>query len=70
MNKIVRHYPVEKLPEDLREGLPEGLVKIEFEPETGPKERVLLAPLAGSGNNVHGDPEEVIRHIRELREDR
>ncbi|MDI4656413.1 hypothetical protein [Xanthobacter autotrophicus] len=25
MNRIVReHYPVEKLPEDLREGLPEG----------------------------------------------
>jgi hypothetical protein len=71
MNKIVRHYPVDQLPADLRADLPEhGLVKIEIEPETEPKEQVLLAPLVGSGRNVHGNEEEVLRYIRELREDR
>lgn len=71
MNKIVRHYPIEKLPADLREGLPDaGHVRIELVPEKPAGERVLLAPLAGSGRNVHGSEDEVLRHIRELREDR
>ena len=71
MNKTVRHYPVDKLPEDLQEGLPEhGYVKIELETEDGPRQRVLLAPLAGSVPNIHGTAEEVVAHIRQLREDR
>ena len=71
MNKIVRHYPVDRLPVELRAGLPaHGTVKIEFQPETEAEERVFLAPLAGSCANIHGSEEDVLRHIRELREDR
>jgi hypothetical protein len=71
MNKIVRHYPVAHLPADLRANLPDHRrVKIEFELEAEPDERVLLAPLAGSVPNVHGHGEEVVEYIRQLREDR
>jgi hypothetical protein len=72
MNKIVRkHYPVNRLPADLRVNLPEhGLVTIELVPETEPQQRQLLAELAGTGANIHGNDEDVLRYIRELREDR
>ncbi|MDF3812329.1 MULTISPECIES: hypothetical protein [Rhodopseudomonas] len=71
MNKIVRDYPVDQLPADLREGLPEhGQVEIEFRLKDQPEPRVLLAPLVGSVPNIHGSDEEVIRYIRELRDDR
>ena len=71
MNKIIRHYPVKQLPADLRENLPEDRrVKIEFELEAEPEHRPRLSELAGTGDNVHGNDEEVIRYIRELREDR
>ena len=69
MNKIVRHYPVDRLPAELRVGLPaHGTVKIEFEPEI--ERQVLLAPLAGSCSNIHGSEEDVLTHIRGLRENR
>ncbi|MDB5615816.1 hypothetical protein [Tardiphaga sp.] len=72
MNKVVRHYPVDRLPTELRTGLPEhGLVKIEFQPEHETREgQILLAPLAGSCSNIHGHEDDVLRHIRELRENR
>jgi len=71
MNKIVPNYPVDQLPADLRDGLPEhGWVEIEFRAKDQPQSRVLLAPLVGSVPNIHGSDEEVIRYIRELREDR
>jgi hypothetical protein len=71
MNKIVPIYPVDQLPADLRDGLPvHGWVEIEFRPKEQPQPRVLLAPLVGSVPNIHGSDEEVIRYIRELREDR
>ena len=71
MNKIVRdHYPVEKLPDDLKSGLQaHGWVRVEIEPET-PQPATLLASLVGAGRNVHGTGDEVIAHIRSLREDR
>ncbi|MFO1186825.1 MAG: hypothetical protein U1E87_04895 [Alphaproteobacteria bacterium] len=73
MNKIVKeHYPISKLPEDLRPDLPlDGWVRVQVETETA---EVLDAPdlakLAGSGRNVHGNELEVIDHIRSMREDR
>ena len=71
MNKIIRHYPVNRLPADLRKNLPKDRwVKIEFELEAEPERRPRLSELAGTGDNVHGDDDEVIRYIRELREDR
>jgi hypothetical protein len=71
MNKIVReHYPIQKLPDDLRSGLQKyGWVRIEIEPEM-PKDAPALATLVGSGRNVHGDPDDALAHIRSLREDR
>ncbi|UYO48071.1 hypothetical protein KQX64_19210 [Rhodopseudomonas palustris] len=70
MNKIVREYPVDKLPSDLQEGLPQhGWVEIEFRPKADRKPRIMLAPLAGSVPNLHGSDEDVVWHIRELRED-
>jgi len=71
MNKIVRHYPVSQLPADLRENLPEHRqVKIHFELEPESEKRQRLSELAGTGDNVHGNDEEVLQYIRELREDR
>jgi hypothetical protein len=71
MNKIVPSYPVDQLPADLQEGLPQhGWVEIEFRSKAEPQPRVRLAPLAGSVPNLHGGDDEVIQYIRELREDR
>ena len=71
MNKIVQHYPVDRLPEDLRDGLPEhGWVEIEFRPKDQPQPRVLLAPLVGSVESIYDSDEEVLQYIRHLREDR
>jgi hypothetical protein len=71
MNKIVRQYPVDQLPADLRDGLPEhGWVEIEFRLKDQPQPNVLLAPLAGSVENIYGSDEEVLQYIRQLREDR
>jgi hypothetical protein len=71
MNKIVRKYPVDRLPADLRSGLPEhGWVRIEIEPEPEAVAPRRLSALVGTGENVHGVPEEVLAHIRSLREDR
>ncbi|MDB5546839.1 MAG: hypothetical protein JWP21_286 [Tardiphaga sp.] len=69
MNKIVRDYPVDQLPANLRDGLPEhGRVEIEFRAAAEPvRPRVKLADLAGSVPNVHGTMEEIIQHIRKLR---
>ena len=72
VNKIVRkHYPIERLPPDLRAGLQEhGWVNIEIEPESEASTGKPLSQLIASGPNVHGDPEDVLAHIRSLREDR
>lgn len=71
MNKIVRHYPVHQLPADLRADLPvNGLVKIEFELEPESLKRRPIAHLVGSGPNVHGNEQEVLDYIAELRADR
>lgn len=72
MNKIVRkHYPVERLPADLRAGLPaHSHVDIELAPERAAPELQPIAHLVGSGANVHGDAESVLEHIRDGRNDR
>jgi hypothetical protein len=72
MNKIIKkHYPVERLPADLRSGLrQDGWVRIEIEPEAGEAPAPVLSPLVGTGRNVHGAPDDVITHIRSLRDDR
>lgn len=71
MNKIVRNYPVDQLPADLQEGLPEhGLVEIEFRAKPQTPERVRLADLVGTEPNVHGTEQEVLNYIASIRADR
>jgi hypothetical protein len=72
MNKIIRRFfPVERLPAELQSGLPKhGRVHIELEPDVEPLEACPVAPLIGSGRNVHGDEDAVLNHIRSLRDDR
>jgi hypothetical protein len=72
MNRVVKnHYPVERLPADLRAGLPEHCwVRIEIEPERGATLQTKLSPLVATGKNVHGDTGAVLSDIRALREDR
>lgn len=68
MNKIIRNVPVERLPKEWQEGLPpHGLVEIEVRLKSPMGERVKLADLAGTGPNVHGNDQEVIDYIRNLR---
>jgi hypothetical protein len=72
MNKVVKkHYPIERVPADLRSGLPErGRVHIEIEPEREATLQKKLSPLVARGKNVHGDAGAVLSDIRTLREDR
>ncbi len=69
MNKIVReNYPASQLPEDLRPSDdPNARVTVIIEEE---KRRQPVAGHVGRARNIHGTPEEVISHIRSLREDR
>jgi hypothetical protein len=72
MNKVVKkHYPIDRLPADLRSGLQEhGWVHIEIEPEREATLQKKLSPLVASGKNVHGDTRAVLSDIRALREGR
>jgi hypothetical protein len=76
MNKIIReNYPAAQLPKDLRPSDdPNARVTIIVEEEGtmvgAAKVRRPLADFVGSAENVHGSPDEVLAHIRSLREDR
>jgi hypothetical protein len=72
MNKIVRRfYPIEKLPTDLRSGLPShGWVNIELDPNISEQAVHTVSDLVGSGHNVHGNLEAVLDHIQALRDTR
>lgn len=72
MNRIVRaHYPVEKLPEDLREGIPDGRrVTVTLEEEAQPAGKPLsYADIRARVKPRHVTTEEAVRRIRELRDE-
>lgn len=71
MNVIVKkHYPVEKLPADLREGLPlDAEVTVEITTQHKAPPKVRISELVGTLPNIHGDVGEVVRYLREGRED-
>lgn len=85
MNKIVReHYPVEKLPEDLRQGLPDsGTVTITVEEETNTPESfdskvadilknpqpMTLREIRALVGSRNVTPEEAVARIRALRDE-
>jgi hypothetical protein len=70
MNEIVwRHYPVSKLPKELRADLPlDGTVEVQIRSES-PVKKIKMVDLIGSAPNVHGSEAEVLAHIREGRDD-
>ncbi len=71
MNRIVReHYPVEKLPADLRLGLPEGAyarVLVELEAEAAPVRS--LADLDALRRPPYRELQEIVADIRMLRDE-
>jgi hypothetical protein len=76
MNRIVReHYPVSKLPEDLREGLPgEGKVTITAGSSTGegPARSEPPRPLSyyrQFARSHFATIEEAVQHVRALRDE-
>jgi hypothetical protein len=70
MNKIVRqHFPAERLPPELREGLdPNASVTVIVEAETTPIDKMSLEELFALRRDVFSSIEEVNEHIRSVRE--
>jgi DNA-binding winged helix-turn-helix (wHTH) protein len=70
MNRIVRdHYPISKLPEDLREGLPpdgEARVVIETKP---PRRGYSLAELLEIKKSIKPATDDPVERIRKLRDE-
>lgn len=66
MNRIVKeHYPVEKLPEDLREGLPRsGLARVSVEVEGSLSEPTGKASPATTMAGIRADIEKLAREGR------
>ena len=78
MNKIVReHYPVDKLPEDLRQGLPHVdtvTVSLEAEPEVMalklPHARIAhFSQWKELRRSQFASTEEIVSHVRALRDE-
>lgn len=70
MNKIAPSYPVDELPENLREGLPEhGSVEIEFRLKDRSHPRVPLTSFAGSLETIYESDQAVIDYIRKMRDE-
>ena len=71
MNKIVlEHYPAEKLPEDLRAGLPaDARVRVTVESEPTIKPIKSFAELLALRRPPYRTSEDIVREIRELRDE-
>lgn len=73
MNKIVReHYPVERLPEDLRRGIEGQYVRVTVIPEDAPsrpKKSLTYADIRARVKPRGTTTEEAVRRIRELRDE-
>lgn len=69
MNRIVKeHYPVEKLPADLREGLPlSPHVRITIEVEPDPQARARLSEWKSRRRRSFASAADVNAYVRELR---
>jgi hypothetical protein len=72
MNRIVKeHYPVEKLPEDLREGLPRATrVTVTLVPETdNVSSEQALRELLSDPNRPRRDRAEIDAWVRSMRDE-
>jgi hypothetical protein len=71
MNKIVPNYPVDQLPENLRDGLPEhGSVDIEFRLKSPSPPQLPLTSFVGSLDSIYESDQAVIDYIRQIRDER
>ena len=68
---VTEHYPVEKLPEELRRGIEGGeMVRVTVEAEGGATEAALpLHELMGAAKELYATPEEAMAFIRQLRDE-
>jgi hypothetical protein len=71
MNKIVKkHYPIAKLPEDLRAGLdPDAEVTVTVEQTEKPEKAMTLEEIFSASRAVFNSPQEVVEHVRSLRDE-
>ena len=71
MNRIVRaHFPVEKLPQELREGLePNARVTITIEAEAPPEHVMTLEEMFAFRCGAFSSIEEAVQHIPGLRDE-
>jgi hypothetical protein len=71
MNKIVRDdFPRERLPDEIKNGLPEeSRIRLEILLDEQQQKTLKLADFAGAIRNVHGTEDEVVAHLRALRDD-
>lgn len=73
MTTVVRKaYPVSKLPQDLRDGLPaDAMVRVTIETESDARPRPLpsFSSLIGALPPFHGTPEEAVAAVRALRDE-
>jgi len=71
VNRIVReHFPAEKLPQELREGLEPGArVTVTVEAETTPIAKMTLDELFALRRDVFASTEEINAHIRSVRDE-
>jgi hypothetical protein len=73
MNKIVReHYPVEKLPDDLRQSLPQGItVRLTLEADDSPRPvgRAWIEDIMRRKADVSVTADDPVQRIRQLRDE-
>jgi hypothetical protein len=68
---VTEHFPVDRLPEELRRGIESGRmvrVVVEAEAEVEPA-RIPLVDLIGSAKGLYASPEEAVAYIRALRDE-
>ena len=66
---VIEHYPVDKLPEELRRGLYNGeFVRVTVENAIAPPLRRSLSSFFGAGKGVYSE-DEAVRDIRKLRDE-
>ena len=71
MNKIVlEHYPVSKLPEDLKPGFDSDIsVTVTIESEAKPARAMSLEEMFALRRDVFGSPQDVNDHVRSMRDE-
>ena len=65
---VTEHFPVDRLPEELRRGIESGrMVRVVVEAE--PPQKRSLRSFLGCGKGLYATPEEAVAEIRKLRDE-